>query len=38
MVLTAYFAISPVIGLFVTVISGLMALSAPGRADMPPLT
>ena len=33
MVLSAYFVLSPVIGSFVTVVSWIKALSAPGRAD-----
>jgi|SRR5215208_3816447 len=36
MVLTAYFVISPVIGLFCHRHLANIALSAPGRADMPP--
>src|SRR6202171_5174011 len=37
MVLTAYFALSPVIGLSCHRHLADMAVSAPGRADMPPL-
>jgi len=38
MVLTAYFVLSPVIGLFLSPSSADMECPKPGRADMPPQT